>query len=343
VSFSAAQVLAGSSVQGSGFDRVSGIVSARSGNTLTMEDATLLANDGTNSFISGTATIDISADTAINVFGQGSPQSNATQQISVGSLIDAFGTATTPSSGNATLDASAGRVRVGNTTASGLVTAVGTGTLTLDLAGVQNLVAGQLGGRSIEAFDFTGTGTSASVDASASEYQVTTGALDLTNATVGAPVQVSGLVTSFGQAPPDFTATALLDPTTIPAELVIDFGAGTPAPFTTYNGSQIDVDIHNSSVGPRHAIQIGAQFIDTSGLSSDPLITPNPTASTLIFAIGHTVSGSVENFNEYANFIAQLQTELNGTVLATGVTAMGQYTASTFSFAASSITVTLNN
>lgn len=335
VSFSAAEVLAGSSVQGSGFDRVSGIVSARSGNTLTVEDGTLLANNGTNSFVSGTTTITIGANTAVNVFGQGSPQANATQQVSVGSLIYAFGTAATTSAGNATLDASAGRVRLGNTTASGLVTLAGTGTLTLNLT--------QLGGRSTGAFEFAGTGTSASVDASASEYQVSTGALDLTNSTVGVPVEVSGLVTSFGQAPPDFTATTLLDPTTISAELVIDFGAGTPAPFTAYNSSEMDVDIHNGSVGPRHAIQVGAQYINTSSLSSDPLITPNPTSSTLMFAIGHTVSGTVENFNEYANFIATLQEELNGTALATGVTAMGQYAASTFSFAANSITVTLNN
>jgi hypothetical protein len=335
VSFTASQVLAGSSAQGSGFDRVSGIVTARSGNVLTIEDGTLLANDGSNTFLSGTATIDIGANTAVSTFGQGSPQSNATPQISVGSLIFAFGTATTTGSGNATLDASAGRVRLGNSSASGLVTLQGTGSLTLDLT--------QLGGRSIEAFDFTGTGASVSTDANASEYQVSTGQLDLTNSTVGVPVEVSGLVTAFGQAPPDFTASTLLDPTTINAQMVIDFGSGTPAPFTTYNTSQINVDISNSSVGPRHEIQIGAQLIDTSGLSSEPVITPNSTSSTLMFAIAHTVSGTVENFNEYANFITQLQTELNGSVLVTGITALGQYTTSTFSFAASSVTVTLYN
>jgi hypothetical protein len=335
VSFTASQVLAGSSAQGSGFDRVSGIVTARSGNVLTIEDGTLLANDGSNTFLSGTATIDIGANTAVSTFGQGSPQSNATPQISVGSLIFAFGTATTTGSGNATLDASAGRVRLGNSSASGLVTLQGTGSLTLDLT--------QLGGRSIEAFDFTGTGASVSTDSNASEYQVSTGQLDLTNSTVGVPVEVSGLVTAFGQAPPDFTASTLLDPTTINAQMVIDFGSGTPAPFTTYNTSQINVDISNSSVGPRHEIQIGAQLIDTSGLSSEPVITPNSTSSTLMFAIAHTVSGTVENFNEYANFITQLQTELNGSVLVTGITALGQYTTSTFSFAASSVTVTLYN
>jgi hypothetical protein len=338
VSFTASQVLAGSSAQGSGFDRVSGIVSARSGNVLTIEDGTLLANGGTNTFLSGTATIDISANTTVSTFGQGSPQSNATPQLSVGSLIYAFGTATTTSTGDATLDASAGRVRLGNTSASGTVTQLGTGTtgtgsLTLDLT--------QLGGRSVQAFDFTGTGTSVSLDASASEYQVSTGTLDLTNSTVGVPVEVSGLVTAFGLAPPDFTASTLLDPTTINAQLVVDFGAGTPAPFTTYNTSNIVVDISNSSVGPRHEIQIGSQVISTSGMSSDPTITPN--SSTLMFAIQHTVSGTVENFNEYSNFITQLQSELNGSVLVTGVTAIGQYTAESFAFAANSITVTLYN
>ena len=349
VSFTAAEVLAGSSVQGSGFDRVSGIVSARSGNTLTVEDGTLLANNGTNSFIAGTTTITIGANTTVNIFGQGSPQANATPQISVGSLIYAFGAAETTSSGNATLDASAGHARLGSTWASGLVTQQGTasqsasdttatGSLTLNLT--------QLGGRSIAAFDFAGTGSSASYNASPTEYLVSTGALDLSNSTVGVPVQVSGLVTAFGQASqtsPDFTATTLLDPTTINAELVIDFGAGTPAPFTTYNTSEMDVDIHNSSVGPRQEIQVGAQTILTNTLSSDPLITPNSTSSTLMFAISHTVSGTVENFNEYTNFIGQLQLELNGSVLVTGVTAVGQYTASSYSFAANSITVTLNN
>jgi len=42
VSFAASQVLVDSSVQGLDLDRVSGIVSARSGNTLAIEDATLI-------------------------------------------------------------------------------------------------------------------------------------------------------------------------------------------------------------------------------------------------------------------------------------------------------------
>ena len=330
-------MLSGSSVQGSGFDRVSGIVTGRSGNTLTIDDATLIANDGTNSFIFGTATITIGANTEVTQFGSGSAEASGTQQISVGSLVDAFGTASDVGSDSATLDASAGRVRLSQSTASGLVTgkAPRGGTLTLSLA--------TLGGRSVAAFDFLGTGTSASVDASAADYQVTTGNLDLTNATVGTPVEASGLVTAFGGAPPDFTASTLLDDTTIAAELVVDWGAGTPAPFVSYDASNIVLDAHNSAIGVRHEIQIGAQSVDVLGIASDPQIAPNATATNTVFTIGHAVSGTFENFNTYASFITQLQTELNGSVFATGITALGTYTTATYTFNASSITLFLNN
>jgi hypothetical protein len=330
VVFSAAQVLGGSSVQGSGLDRISGVVSARSGNTLTLEDATLFANDGTNSFIPETTVVTIGANTLITLFGQGtSADSNTAQQISVGSSIDAFGIAVTNSAGTATLDATAGRVRLDTSTASGLVSVQGVGVLTLDLM--------YLGGRSVSAFDFSGSG------ATATQYAVNTGDLDLTYSIAGAPVLVSGLTGAFGTASPNFTATTLLDSTTIQAELVVDYGAGTPAPFASFDTTGISLDALNSSIGLRHQIQLGSQVINVVGLSSNPLITPNTASSAMVFVIGHSVTGTNETFNTYADFITQLQTELNGTTLATGITAIGQYTVTTFSFAATSITLFLND
>jgi fibronectin-binding autotransporter adhesin len=329
VSFAATQVLAGSSVQGGGLDRVSGIVSARSGNTLSVEDGTLVGADGSDTLIGGTTTVNMGPNTLVTVFGDNPVGFHTPQQVSVGSSIDAFGVATSQSLGNLTLDASAGRVRLGTTTASGLVTAQGSGILNLGLA--------TLGGRAVAAFDFVGTG------ATPGQYGVSTGSLDLTNSTAGVPVIVTGMPISFGAAPPDFTASTLLDPTTIQAELVVDWGAGTAAPFTTYDSSAINLDSHNSSIGVRHQIQVGAQTIDIVGLSSDPLIVPDSSGSNTVFAIGHSVSSTVENFNTYAAFITRLQAELNGTTLATGVTALGQYTASTLSLTATSITLFLNN
>ena len=68
VSFTASQVLVDSSAQGLPLDRVSGIVLARSGNTLGLEDATLTQRDGTNTFIPGTALVNVGTNTAVTVW-----------------------------------------------------------------------------------------------------------------------------------------------------------------------------------------------------------------------------------------------------------------------------------
>jgi hypothetical protein len=337
VTFTATQVLAGSSVQGAGLDRVTGVVTARSGNTLELQDATLVGADGSDTFILGTTQVTIGANTVITEFGQ-TAGAYTPAQISVGSSIDAFGILTSQSSGNATMDASAGRVRLDVASASGLVTVQGSGTLTLNLS--------ELGGRTVGAtapFAFTGSG------ASAAQYVVSTAALDLSNSTVGAPVLVTGLTSSFtgttAAATPNFTATTLLDPTTINATLVLDWSGGTTTPFATYDTSGIDVDIANVGIGVRHEIQVGAQLINLIGLSSDPLIVPSTTTATpnAVFTIGHSVSSTTESFDTFAAFVTQLQSELNGSVLATGVTAIGQYSPSTFTLTASSITLFLDN
>jgi hypothetical protein len=294
-----------------------------------MEDATLVQTDGTNTFIPGTTIVNVGANTLVTSFGQGVAEFISPQQISVGSSIDALGTVGTSSAGGTLIDASAGRVRLDLTTASGLVTARGSGALTLNLT--------KLGGRAIEAFDFVGSG------AAANQYAVTTGALDLTNAVVAAPVVVTGFPNTFATPPPNFTASTLLDPTTIQAELVVDWSGGTAAPFTAFDSSAIALDVHNTGIGPRHQIQIGSQIIDLAGLSSDPMIAPNTTGSPTLFSIGHAASFTSESFNTYDAFITQLQSELTGGTLATGMTAVGQYTVSTFAFSASSITLVLNN
>jgi hypothetical protein len=314
---------------GSGLDRVSGIVAARSGDTLAVEDATLVGAAGLETFLGGTTTVLMGANTLVTVVGQGGTQLNSTLQVSVGSAIDAFGVATVESADTATLDASAGHVRLDTTSASGLVTAQGAGALNLNLA--------FLGGRAIAPFDFVGSG------AAPAQYEVDTPSLDLTNSTPGVPVIVSGLTASFGTAPPNFTASTLLDPTTIQAELVIDYGSGTAAPFTTYNSSAIDVDVRNPNIGARHLVQVGAQMINVLGLASDASIIPDPTAANTVFTIGHAASASAENFDTFAAFIAQVQTELQGGTLATGVTAVGQYTASTSTLSATSVTLFLNH
>jgi hypothetical protein len=327
VSFSATNVLVDNSVPSFVLDRVSGTVTARSNNTLAIEDATWIIN-GANTFVPGTTIVNIGPNTLITEFGQGVAQLLNPQLISVGSSIDAFGTGTNNGTGGLLLDASAGRVRLDLTTAAGLVTAQVAGTLTLDLI--------TLGDRAVSALDFIGSG------AAPNAYVVATGSLDLTNAIVGSPVVASGITNAFGLSVPNFAAATLLDSTTIQAELVLDWGTGTAAPFITFDSSTIDLDVKNTSIGVRHQIQIGPEIVNLVGLSSDPLITPS-TAAPTVFSIGHAASSTIETFNTYAAFVARVQSMLSAASLATGMTAVGLYTTSTHAFSATSITLFFNN
>ena len=141
----------------------------------------------------------------------------------------------------------------------------------------------------------------------------------------------------------DFTEqSGFLDYTTINAVLVLDW-TGTSTPFASINTAQIQLNSQNVGVGTRHTIQIGAQTFNIVGIGTDPIIEPSTTGSNTVFTIGHSVSGSYENFNTFSTFATQLQTELTGSVVATGITAVGQYTSSSFTFSASSVTLFLDN
>jgi hypothetical protein len=331
VTFTASQVLVDGSAQGVGLARLSGTVSARSGNTLGIEEATLTQNGSTETLVPGTTIVNVGSSTVVTFFGQGVEAAINPQLISVGSVIEAFGTASNTSTGQVLLDASAGRVRLDLTSASGIVSAQGSNSLTLNLT--------DMGGRAISAFEFTGSG------ASPTQYGVTFNSSsppDLSNSTAGAPVIVTGFANAFATASPNFTASTLLDPTTIQAQLVIDWSGGTAAPFSSFDSSSIVLDPATSNFGQRHQIQIGSQIVNLVGLASNPTITP-ATSSAAVFSIGHASASTIENFETYSAFITQLQSELNGTTLATGMTAIGQYTASTFAFSANSITIFLNN
>jgi len=352
ISFSAASILAGSSVQGSGLDRITGVVTSIDGNAATVSGATLMTSAGIAEYVSGTTTVTIGASTAVTTPQQSSAsETNTTAQISVGSVVNAFGTASVAGSGNVALDATAGRVRLDESSAWGTV-AVVPDTTTGAVAGAVTITLADLDGRSVSAFNFGGTGGSSGVNSSSDDYVVSiTGALTLSNLTeVGQPLQATGTITPFGSAgttvagstTPDFVATGLLDPTTILAELVVNWGAGTPTPFNAYSSSEIDLLIHNSSIGSQHIIQVGSQTIDFTTLVSDALIEPSTTSSAVVYAIGHTSTGTIDNYDTFGDFITALQADLNGTTLATSMTAQGVYDPTTYTITANNVTIYLN-
>lgn len=337
LTFTATQVLAGTSVRSTRFDAISGIVTARSGDTLTVPAATLVTSAGANSYVTGTTTVTLSAGTQVTLPAQGvSVQTNGIRQISVGSRVTVFGSAAAAASGDVTLDASAGHVRLADTAVAGIVTAQGNGSLSLSLS--------SLGGREVAPFSFAGTGSSPGTDANPNQYVTATGVSSFVNTAVGMPVDESGLIANFGSAPPDFAATTLQDETTIPAMLAIDWAsAGTRTPFAASSSAEIDLDVRNRAIGPRHRLDIGAQSIDVTALTSNLILVPASAATATVFSIGHAASATIDSFNTFADFAAALQSDLGGTAAATRLTATGTYAPLTFRLSATAVTVILND
>jgi hypothetical protein len=352
--FTATSVLAGSSVSGGNLDHIQGSVVARVGNTLTVHGARMDDRDGhdDNHFVAGNTTVTVAAATAVTEQGQaGAAPAHTIAEISVGSLIDAFGTASSDGGGKVTLDATAGRVRLDLTRVQGALASRGTGEITVNLTSIDR--------QPISLFSFTGTGSAGGVDTDPTKYVVTTGALSLTPFAVGGSVLGIGLVNSFGTTPPDFTAVTLAngimgddddnndhddnDNRGKGAQMDIDWGnSGTPTPFKALSATELDLDVANSSIGSKHRIQVDPQDVNIEQLSSDVMIV-GATSGMTLFAITGRHGRMTDNFQSFADFEKALAADLDGTTTALRLTAQGQYDATTNTFTAQRITILLSN
>jgi hypothetical protein len=333
--FTAATILAGTSLQNPAMDRVSGTVIARAQNTLTVRHATWTKPDGDFDFQPADATVTIGANTVVTEEGQMGTFTSA--NISVGQHIDAFGMATKAANGAVTVDATAGEVRLDLTPLLGTVTAMATGSLTLNLQSLDGLPA--------NVFNFAGTGTGAAMDAKATAYVVNTGMLAQTGLTSNAPARAFGFVNSFGMAPPDFTAATLENFAAVSADLVVDWGrAGSATAFTGLTAASTSLQLSLTNVGNLHVIKIGPELLDLTKLAAAPSIVGG-TAMGDVFAIGHAGKFKTDNFNTFTAFVTALAGDLAGanmpTVLA--VAATGQYDTGKNAFTAQRMVVLLSN
>ena len=255
------------------------------------------------------------------------------QSISVGSQVDAIGLGSTNNSNYLTLDVTPGLVRVQSTPVWGTLDTgtSGSATLNLHLDGKHGLR------RSSSNFNFAGTGTSSANDAPAAGYAVdTTGATtgaDQSATPAGTLLRVDGFPTPYGTAPPDFTATDVIPGTSEPADLVVQWnsGAGTTAPFTSYDSASLALNLANADVAQ---VLIGPQTITLSGT---PAITISGGTQ---FAIGNSTTG-VSMFSTSSTFVSDLGTTLNGSTSVFRVVAEGSYDSGTNTFTASRLEVAL--
>ncbi|MEW5734401.1 MAG: metallophosphoesterase [Thermodesulfobacteriota bacterium] len=206
VRFLAREVRAGSTVPGGDKDAITGNVTARAGNVLTVQGASMVRKDGSVAFLQNVA-VTVSDSTAVSKALSPDPASIA--DISVGQRISVFGTMQ-----EGEMDASAGHAHLMVTSVFG--TAAGSGwPLVLSL--------GSIDLRPASAYTFAGTGTSPENDADPDNYEIATGGMDVSGIPEDAPVKVLGFPAPFGTAPLDFTALSVTDLSLVRASLTISW------------------------------------------------------------------------------------------------------------------------
>ena len=323
--FTAERVYAGGSVPGQGVDAVLGSVLARSGDTLTVRGATVLRRDGGPRFVRGTIDVEIGPDTRVLRDGLRSSTPLDPGAISVGQRIAAFGRLRDAGDGYA-LDATDGRVRLHLTHLGGQVVSAGPGALTLDLAAID--------GRSVDAFDFAGTGVAPEQDADPDAYEIATGALGTGMLAPGEWVRVYGFAEPFGLAPPDFRGRTLVDFAGLRARLAIGWGLeGTTAPFLEIGPAGIVVDLANPDLGERHHVRVGPRVIDLKSLAAAPRIVP-AASGPAAYVIRQ--DGTGQAFADFSPFAEELARRLDGNARLVGFGATGRYEGPANEFAARS-------
>jgi hypothetical protein len=333
--FNATQVYAGTSLESPLEAFVSGVVAARSGDTLTVHGSFVVSSVGGINF-AGSTTLLIGDKTIISQDGVAA-SGLTPAALSVGQQITASGQATVDSSGNLHLDATAGQVRLASTRLWGTLNSAAPGSLSLKT---------QLYGNYSPAdFNFAGTGA-AGQDADPAAYAVNTGALNVGAIGPGTLVAVDGLVTPFGAAPPDFKATAVTVGTATEQKLVVEWFDGTTKPFTSITSAGFVVNLDNPDMGAYRYIATGPDRLDMKTLAAgSPLITTAgaPNQTDLRLAIGSTtLTTGVSMYASASAFTTAVNSTLNGTNKLYRLVAVGQYNNNTNTFVASSISMALH-
>jgi len=333
--FTATAVLAGSSVMGARFDSVEGTVLSRSGDTVQLGYG-WIAHADSGAFgghFGFSPQVTVTVGTGTTVTEQGQPGAFTIKDISVGQHLQVSGTldigdptpptpGMTPMPPAATLDATAGSAELIATSVVGMVTASATNLVTLNVR--------TLDGRPAILFDFAGTGTSSTMDATASAYTIEVPAALTTVPGIGAPASFTGFVTPFGQAPPDFAAASVANYANTLAHLQIFWSqTGITAPFATESGTELLISQTTLAASAQHVVRIGFETIDPSTLSGGLELTPDTTATTSVYVIGHRATWSVDTYSNFGDFEAALAADLNGTTALVQLNAVGPYATAT--------------
>lgn len=286
----ASEVYAGSSVPGGDLDVVKGHVISRSGDSLRLKGVSLLRRDGSVAF-EREVTVNLGVATVVSK--QLSTATHDISDISVGQRLTVFGELDTASAGGATMDATAGYVRMHLTTLRGQVVQVDS-PMALDLQSI--------GRHRAQVFDFSGTGVNPSNDADADFYEINTGDLVLDKVKLDRRIKVRGFVRAFGAAPEDFDAHTLIIAADGKSLMKVNWVPASDSAITSVTAQGISLDLDGTGRF-HHVIQLGMRT-DLTTLAASPQLVPN-ASSTGVFVINRLFSARVfVNFDAFSQALS---------------------------------------
>jgi hypothetical protein len=324
-------VIAGSTLEDQYTEGLSGFVTARDGDTLTLSGSTLILNTaevfsycgaGVAQCDSAETHLLVGPGTIVTADDNASLTGLTSDSVSVGQYVSARGIYSIPASGIVTLDATGtsstntGSVRLMPSEVWGSLVSSGSGSLVMDLQSINDWP--------VSAYNFAGNGATAAQNPSPAAFAVNTGSLALPAGLVaGDSVWISGLMSPFGSAPPDFNAAAVNSEASVQVAPGNGTSAGTPTPAGTQScgvGSQVcdpaslqvlwtttpgttlpfigfsttgfSVDLGNAELIAA-VIRIGPESIDLRSLPASPKIVPTTLPVTTTFAPRYTVGNPV--------------------------------------------------
>ena len=345
--FSSTYVVAGNSLENTITQRLTGLVTARSGNTLTLQDSTLSVNSGAFAYEVAPTTVLIDDTTTVTLDGQATAAPLTPASIAVGQHIEALGIYELPASGVTTLDATGasgnnGTVRLQQTQLFGQLVTGAAGSLALNLQAIDDYP--------VSAFDFAGNGASAAQNPVPTSFSVNTGAFDASALPAGTPLWINGSVSAFGAAPPDFAAAAggVVQEASEPASLIVNWTSGTTTPFTNIGDTGFVLNLANLTNSTAF-IQVGPENIGLLSLAASPTVVPTTTPPTTTgtfpsflpaFSLG-TTAGGITVHNDFPSYVTALGAAFGGGTAFVYLEARGTFNRATNVFTANSIDVVL--
>jgi len=308
--FNLIYVVGASSLEDQYTEGIGGDVVARRGNVLALQGATLFLNTAnTFSYEPTLSTVLLGPGTLVTADDNTTLTGLNDDSIAVGQHITARGIYSVLANGSVQIDATGtsstntGSVRLQSTELWGpLVSSTADG-LVMNLQNIANWP--------VSDYNFAGNGA---VTPNPTAWSVSTTGLTLPAGTVAPdPVWIDGFFTPFGSAPPETTAVAANNESTVqlagtplgggtaqppgagtqtcgvgsqicdPASYRVQWNSpGTTTPFATFSTSGFSLDLKNAALGSA-VIRIGPESIDATTLSS-PLVVPTTAAATSTFA-----------------------------------------------------------